>query len=216
MFLKTVRAATLALVMSSFAANAAIISGVFAGTATDGTDGIGVFQPVATDLSGAAVTGTYTYYTDLLEAVVSDPSVVGTGSSGALTVTVTMFGATYTFTDPDFAAVFLNSGTNELSLQTSNTLGLAGDSFNLYAVLVPGAIGWADLIQAIEGTSPIGSAGSISIFNPDGTTTANFTLTSLSQTVPEPASFAVLFAGLAGLAVLRRRPRQAAVVRTSF
>ncbi|MEI7711313.1 MAG: PEP-CTERM sorting domain-containing protein [Rhodospirillales bacterium] len=216
MFLKTVRAATLAAAMSSFAANAAIISGVFTGTATDGIDGIGVFQPAATDLTGAAVSGTYTYYTDLLDAVVSDPTVVGTGSSGALTVTVTMFGATYTFTDPDLSAVFLNSGTNVLSLQTSNTLGSPGDSFSLYAELVPGAIGWADLVQAIEGTSPIGSVGSLSIFNLDGSTNADFTLTSLSQTVPEPASFAVLFAGLAGLAVLRRRPQQAVPARTAF
>src|SRR5580704_6857292 len=126
-----------ALLLATTAAHATVMEGDFSGTINSpngGTDTTGVFgDSPGTDLSGDPVTGTFIYNTALLSQVVAGGTNTATGTGlGALTVTLTINGVNYTFTDNTSSRIFLDdgsvSGNSEATIQNANAVGAKDDN----------------------------------------------------------------------------------------
>jgi hypothetical protein len=164
-------------------------------------------------LTGDAVAGGYTVDTSLLSGSVSGTTYSYTGSPGAVTVTVTIDGQSYTFTDATYSVLSLDGTAGEFVLQAANYTGGLQANIRLDVFLAPGVLG--------DGTDPAlpfaaatldGSSGGFAFVdgdpnNPVAEAGADFTVDSLAQgaAVPEPASLALLAASLGGAIVARRR-----------
>ncbi len=206
-----------ALLFSPLAAHATIVTGSFSGTITSGTDSTGVFGADGGTLDGDDLTGTFSYDTDLLSQVVSGGTNTATGTGlGALTVTLTIDGASHTFTDQTSSSVFLDdgsvSGNNEFTLNTLDQQGGMNESFTLdIQDPINSFISGTGLVQTFV-ESPFISDGSFQILDTGPTVAAgggfsidSLTLNGASTAAPEPASLGVLLVGLGGLAAGRRR-----------
>jgi len=212
-----------ALILGPAAAQATIIDGSFSGTLSSGTDFSGVFGDTpGSDLTNDAITGTFVYDTSLLSQVVSGSQNTATGTGlGALTVTITINGTNYTFTDNTSSSVFVDDSASEVTIQNANSTGGHTDNFSLDAedIITP-FITSTDLTQTFSTSDPsLSSTGSFFISDTGPTNTAGgaFTISTISTTTgssgpsptPEPASMAVLAVGLAGIAGARRRRAKA-------
>jgi hypothetical protein len=204
-----------ALLLASPAAHATVMEGDFSGTINSpggGSDVTGVFGEAAgTDLSGDPVTGTFTYNTALLSQSISGGVNNATGTGlGALTVTLTINGVNYTFTDNSSASILLDTNASEATIQNANTTGGSNDSFSLDASdLFNPFITSTDLTATWSTTNPFSSTGSFAIDDAGAEASGSFTLGTFEVTgqvaAPEPASMALLGVGLAGIAGCRGR-----------
>ncbi len=207
-------AAALGLTKASWAA---VVMGSFAGTVYEGADGRGQFGAPGADLANAAISGTYAYDTALLASVVTGTVNTGSGVAGALQVTISIGGQSYTFDGNLGVAVALDSGSGELDLSSSNlTSGDVYDSFLLGFVPVSSVVTGTNLAQGFSTASLATSLGSFVIAGGEATN-GNFTIDSVSQSVvasavPEPVSLALLLPAVAGAAAARYR-RQVSATR---
>jgi hypothetical protein len=211
---KIVAALASVLLLGPVAAQASVIDGMFSGTIDNGTDTTGVFGAPGANLTGDAVTGTFTYNTALLSQVVSGSQNTATGTGlGALTVTVTVNGMSHTFTDPTSSSVFLDDSASEVTLASANSTGGKAENFFLDASdpITP-FISSTDLTAPFSTVDPFTSNGTFTINDPGAVASAAFMLGTLSvQLAPEPAGLAVLLVGLGGIFALGRTRRQAGV-----
>ena len=191
--------------------HAAIVDGSFAGTITSGTDQSGIFGPPNTDLTNAAISGTIRYDTALFSQAISGTTNTATAiGPGALTVIVTINGISHNFIDQSSAGIYLDTSLSEITLQNANSrsAGAVGvdESFYLDASdpITPFVL-TTSLAQNFS-AMPLSSNDSFSIADSSPDTVANgyFVLSSLSLTVPEPASVSLLLVGVLGLVVVRR------------
>jgi hypothetical protein len=214
-----------ALCLGPMAAHATTMNGTFSGTLTEGTDYTGVFGPAGSDLTNDAITGTFTYNTNLLSQSISGGQNTATGTGlGALTATISIGGITYTFTDPTSSSVFVDdgsvSGQSELTLQSTNNPN-AGVNESFYLdISDPFApfVASTDLTQSISATDPFSQIADFSIQDTGpNAASGGFTVTSLTTSqapatspIPEPASLMVLALGIGGIAGVRTRRQRAA------
>jgi hypothetical protein len=210
-----------ALLLGPAAARADIMSGSFTGTMTAGTDeddlfGLGVDE----DLTGQNVTGTFTYNTALFGAgvVVGTTETYQNTSVGALTVTLTINGVTYTFQDRANSSIYLDdSSTSEVTLQSDDTAANISATFLLDVGLPDTPFVSNTSLTGIYSASALGDSliqnSLFQIINSDPTEVVSdgafnvnsITVTDQGTQMPEPASVALLIVGLAGITGIRRR-----------
>jgi len=78
MLSKLLVATVIALILSPLGARATVVTGTFSGGFYDGTDMTGVFETAGSDLTGAAVTGTFSYNIPVRLENPGVPSEIGT------------------------------------------------------------------------------------------------------------------------------------------
>ncbi len=209
-----------ALCLGPAVAQASGVIGSFVGVMSDGTDSTGVFGADGGDLSNDAITGSFSYNTDLFSQSVSGGTNIATGTGvGALTVTITINGINHTFTDQTSSSIFLDdgsvSGNAEMTLNTLNQQGSDDESFTLDAQdPLNSFITGTGLVQSFV-ESPFISDGTFQILDTGPTVAAGggftietLTLNGASSVIPEPASAALLLSGIAGMVGIAARRRR--------
>jgi hypothetical protein len=210
-----------ALLLGPAAARADIMSGSFTGTMTAGTDEDNLFGlGDDSDLTGDAVTGTFVYDTTLFSA---GAPVGGTvqytaTSVGALTVTLTINGVTYTFQDRANSSIYLDpSSTSEVTLVANDSATNVSATFELDVALPDTPFVTSNSLTGTYNATALGDSiiqnSEFQIINSDPTEVVSdgaFNINSISvqqqsQAMPEPASVGLLMVGMAGIAGIRRR-----------
>jgi MYXO-CTERM domain-containing protein len=211
-----------ALLLGPVAAHATVMSGSFTGTMTAGTDEDNLFGTGNTDLTGDAVTGTFVYDTTLFTPAApvngTAPQQYTGTSTGALTVTLTISGVTYTFQDRANSGIYLDPTSNsEVTLTANDTATNVSATFELDVALPDTPFVTSSNLTGTYNATALGDSiiqgSDFQIINSDPTEVVSggtFNVNSISvqqqsQATPEPASLAVLAVGLAGIAGIRRR-----------
>jgi hypothetical protein len=216
-------AASLVLPFVANQAHASLVTesftGTIAGTFTTDTHGwFGTFG-VGSDLSGATVTGSYSYDPGLMDFPINNSGVdtyVAEGTNAdAITVTISINGHTYTVNSETFGQVETSSNdgtipdTYELFVHGANsdndawyTLFGAGEWVaGASPALIDSPIDFADVEQQLT----IGNGSDYFL------ETLSFNLASIGNgpatSTPEPASTGLLLAGVLGLSVAKLRRR---------
>ncbi|MDR3435060.1 PEP-CTERM sorting domain-containing protein [Telmatospirillum sp.] len=213
-------AAILSLGLGSATAEAAIVTGSFAGTITDGTEvgnqfGLGA----GTSLSGQAITGTFSYDSSALASVPGNDGIThidASANSAAVTIIETINGQSITFTGDLWSEVSgyqnFNNGYNDLAGFTVVASSSSGDLATVSEYKENSAQNLWSTINDIGSANFSGIAGtdssdqSATVLSDGGS--YSFKLTSFQASVPEPSSFALLGIGLLGLGVLSVRRRE--------
>jgi hypothetical protein len=211
MFNKIVAAAALGLLVAPFTAHAVLIDGSFAGTMDFGSDTTGVFGKPGEDLTGDAVTGTFSYNSDLLSSSITGTVNDATGIPGAVTVTITILDSTYAFTDPSSSSVFLDTLSSEITVSNGNFVGINNETFSIDALDPIAPFITSDDLTAqdfADAAATLFGIGTFSIV--DGAAPiadGEFTVASIDAApVAEPASMAAMLVGIFGLVAVRKRP----------
>jgi hypothetical protein len=190
------------------------MDGRFSGTIEAGTgskDTTGVFGAADTDLSGASVTGTFTYDTSDFTQSGGDPNTLTSTGPGALTVTITIGGQSHTFTDQTSGSVALSSSISDATYRTQDDAGGVETFYLDVNDLLSPFLASTDPATGYSVTTP--DSSSVGIFSiddigPVAAADGRFSVNSVTVTrAPEPASLGLLAVGLGGLAAGRRRRR---------
>ena len=182
-------------------ARAAIISGSFSGTIAGNThDTYGLFGAVGGNLSGDSLTATYSYDTSVLFYSSQSNFDDDLGTSG-LTLTVTIGGSTVATAGVTNTEVMDTEDGSDTEVTMANMAPAPLIDFTLFAqgVWVPGVT-----INAPFTLDPTDFGQTIYV-STDGSHYDVLDFAGTSTQAPEPASLALVGAGLAGLGWARRR-----------
>jgi hypothetical protein len=213
-----------ALLLGPAAAHATIMTGSFTGTMTAGTDQDNLFGlGVGADLTGDTVTGTFVYDTTKFSAgaPISGTVQYTATSTGALTVTLTINGVTYTVQDRANSGIYLDPSANsEVTLTANDSATNVSATFELDVALPDTPFVTSNSLTGTYNANSLGDSivqGSLfQIINSDPTEVVSdgaFNVNSISvqqqsTPTPEPASLTLLAVGVMGLAAGRTRKRR--------
>lgn len=213
--LPTAAIAALSLLLAG-AARAAVVSGAFSGTIAGNTfDTYGLFGPPGANLSGLTLTAGYSYDTALAFMYVAQPTYDAWLGTDDLTLSVTIGGTTIATTGvTNTEAIDAQAGADtEITLEALAPTPILDFALFAEGPWVPDVTIDAPFIldpcwyqQTIYLSADGGDYDTLNFL----ATASDFVGTeSQGLPAPEPASIAVLGAGLAGIGVLRGRRRGA-------
>jgi hypothetical protein len=194
-------------------------SGTIAGDRTIDPHGwFGTFG-VSENLSGATITGSYTYDSSLDDFTINNSAVdtyVGEGTNaGAFTVTISINGHSYSVSSSEAGQVETSSNDGTIP-DTYQTIVDATNSSDFVSYILFGTGEWVAGASPALIDSPVDFANTeqqFEISNERGQfdETLSFDVNAPATSTPEPASTSLLLAGLLGLAAARlKRGRGAA------
>jgi hypothetical protein len=210
-------------------ASATIVNAEWTGTITFGFDALGIFGPADADLSGLEFTADFLYDTSLGTTLYSSPTgtwleggpgVASGGQSPISKASMTINGFTSTFVPDLVGQIIATNGqpniVNEIFDNAESSVGEQilldmSNSFSQISGSIPGTID----VPLTYTLGPNDTGGGNALFGggPDSfnlsPVTVTYTIPSIGPGVPEPATWAMILVGFAGLgyAGFRRRPR---------
>ena len=210
-------AASLMLPFVASQASATIVTESFSGTIAgdrpiDPHGWFGTFG-VSEDLSGATITGSYTYDSSLADFAAHNSAVdsyVGEGTNaGAFALTLSINGHAYSVNSSEAGQVETSSNDDTIP-DTYGVIVDATDADTFISYILFGTGEWVAGANPALIDSPVDFADteqqfSISNERNQFSETLSFDVNALTISTPEPASTSLLLAGLLGLAAARRK-----------